>query len=176
MQSAPLVYYFGHNSPTDNVKLYSQLVQTLALRIDSRLDKDVDARASGIIINTTAWNDAASYDVLLQCIQAFSVDVVLVMGHDKLYSKFSTDVGDHVTVVKLPKSGGVVERVRISIILNSSVNPFELLLSSYLFIYLFKFIYLFIFLFFYLFIINLEIHIVSYNLFVIVEEDDIVAL
>ena len=111
MQSAPLVYYFGHNSPTDNVKLYSQLVQTLASRIDSRLDKDVDARASGIIINTTAWNDAASYDVLLQCIQAFSVDVVLVMGHDKLYSKFSTDVGDHVTVVKLPKSGGVVERV-----------------------------------------------------------------
>jgi hypothetical protein len=39
------------------------------------------------------------------------------MGHDKLYSKFSADVGDHVTVVKLPKSGGVVERVSLSSLL-----------------------------------------------------------
>ena len=71
----------------------------------------MDARASGIIVNTTGWGDAASYYVLLQCIRAFSADVVLVMGHDKLNSKFSSDVGEHVTVVKLPKSGGVVERV-----------------------------------------------------------------
>ena len=112
MQSAPLVYYFGHSSPSDNVKLYQHLVSLLAGRVDGRLERDADARASGVIINTAGWGDQAGYDVLLQCIQAFSVDVVLVMGHDKLYSKFSTDVGDHVTVVKLPKSGGVVERVR----------------------------------------------------------------
>jgi polyribonucleotide 5'-hydroxyl-kinase len=43
--------------------------------------------------------------------EAFHIDVVLVMGHDKLYSKFSSDVAEHVTVVKLPKSGGVVDRV-----------------------------------------------------------------
>jgi mRNA cleavage and polyadenylation factor CLP1 P-loop len=102
------------------VKLYQQLVFLLASRIDSRLERDADARASGIIINTSGWNDQAGYDILLQCVQAFSVDVVLVMGHDKLYSKFSADVGDHVTVVKLPKSGGVVERVshssRLSVI------------------------------------------------------------
>ena len=112
MQSAPLVYYFGHSSPGDNVKLYQHLVSLLAGRVDGRLERDADARASGVIINTAGWGDQAGYDVLLQCIQAFSVDVVLVMGHDKLYSKFSTDVGDHVTDVKLPKSGGVVERVR----------------------------------------------------------------
>lgn len=117
LQSAPLVYYFGHSNPSDNAKLYLQLVQTLALRIDGRLDRDVDARASGIIINTTAWSDAGSYDILLQCIEAFSVDVILVLGHDKLYSKFSTDVGDHVTVVKLPKSGGVVDRVSYNTLL-----------------------------------------------------------
>jgi mRNA cleavage and polyadenylation factor CLP1 P-loop len=99
------------------VKLYQQLVFLLASRIDSRLERDADARASGIIINTSGWNDQAGYDILLQCVQAFSVDVVLVMGHDKLYSKFSADVGDHVTVVKLPKSGGVVERVSLSSLL-----------------------------------------------------------
>lgn len=107
------MYYFGHSNPSDNVKLYQQLVFLLASRIDSRLERDADARASGIIINTSGWNDQAGYEILLQCVQAFSVDVVLVMGHDKLYSKFSADVGDHVTVVKLPKSGGVVERVSL---------------------------------------------------------------
>ena len=34
LQSAPLVYYFGHPNPTDNVKLYLQLVHTLASRIE----------------------------------------------------------------------------------------------------------------------------------------------
>lgn len=105
------MYYFGHPNPSDNSKLYQHLVSLLAARVDSRLDRDADARASGILINTAGWGDQAGYDILLQCILAFSVDVVLVMGHDKLYSKFSADVGDHVTVVKLPKSGGVVERV-----------------------------------------------------------------
>jgi polyribonucleotide 5'-hydroxyl-kinase len=52
IQSNPLVYYFGHTSPSDNVKLYSQLVSALASRINGRLERDVDARASGIIINT----------------------------------------------------------------------------------------------------------------------------
>lgn len=111
VQPTPLVYYFGHTSPNDNVKLYSQLVTTLASRIDGRLERDADARASGIIINTTGWVDSSGYDVLLHCMKAFAVDVVLVMGHDKLYSKFSSTVAEHVTVVKLPKSGGVVEKV-----------------------------------------------------------------
>jgi polyribonucleotide 5'-hydroxyl-kinase len=122
LQSAPLVYYFGHSSPSDNVKLYQHLVSLLAGRVDGRLERDADARASGVIINTAGWGDQAGYDVLLQCIQAFSVDVVLVMGHDKLYSKFSTDVGDHVTVVKLPKSGGVVERVSFTINISDFVS------------------------------------------------------
>jgi polyribonucleotide 5'-hydroxyl-kinase len=132
LQSAPLVYYFGHSSPSDNVKLYQHLVSLLAGRVDGRLERDADARASGVIINTAGWGDQAGYDVLLQCIQAFSVDVVLVMGHDKLYSKFSTDVGDHVTVVKLPKSGGVVERVRFTI----NISVLSVLVNCVLFVFL----------------------------------------
>jgi hypothetical protein len=76
-----------------------------------RLERDVDARASGIIINTSGSIDSPGYDVLRHCMDAFHIDVVLVMGHDKLYSKFSSDVAEHITVVKLPKSGGVVDRV-----------------------------------------------------------------
>ncbi len=90
-----------------------QLTSTLASRVDGRLDRDADARASGLIINTCGWIDASGYDVLLHCIEAFAIDVILVMGHDKLFSKFTSDASDHITVVKLPKSGGVVERVSI---------------------------------------------------------------
>lgn len=90
-----------------------QLTSTLASRVDGRLDRDADARASGLIINTCGWIDASGYDVLLHCIEVFAIDVILVMGHDKLFSKFTSDASDHITVVKLPKSGGVVERVSI---------------------------------------------------------------
>jgi polyribonucleotide 5'-hydroxyl-kinase len=112
VQSTPLVYYYGYASPGDNSKLYMQLTSTLATRVDGRLDRDSDTRASGLIINTCGWIDATGYDLLMHCISAFAVDVVLVMGHDKLFSKITADAADHVTVVKLPKSGGVVERVR----------------------------------------------------------------
>ena len=90
-----------------------QLSTTLASRVDGRLDRDADARASGLIINTCGWIDATGYDVLLHCIEAFAIDVILVMGHDKLFSKISADAAEHISVVKLPKSGGVVERVRL---------------------------------------------------------------
>jgi polyribonucleotide 5'-hydroxyl-kinase len=107
----PLVYYFGHTAPGDNTKLYKQLVSTLASRVMTRLSNDVDARASGIVINTCGWIEGAGYDVLMHCMQAFSVDVVIVMGHDKLYSRIISDAGGGVIVVKLPRSGGVVDRV-----------------------------------------------------------------
>ena len=111
-QSTPLTYYYGYASPGDNSKLYMQLSTTLASRVDGRLDRDADARASGLIINTCGWIDATGYDVLLHCIEAFAIDVILVMGHDKLFSKITADAAEHISVVKLPKSGGVVERVR----------------------------------------------------------------
>jgi polyribonucleotide 5'-hydroxyl-kinase len=81
----------------------------------ARLDKDVDARASGIIINTCGWVDGEGYNLILHCIQEFNVDVVLVMDQDKLYSSLSSHLaakGDNVTVVMLPRSGGVVTRDR----------------------------------------------------------------
>ena len=90
-----------------------QLSTTLASRVDGRFDRDADARASGLIINTCGWIDATGYDVLLHCIEAFAIDVILVMGHDKLFSKISADAAEHISVVKLPKSGGVVERVSL---------------------------------------------------------------
>lgn len=109
----PLVYFHGSVGPKDNVELYKALVDTMATRINERLSRDIDAQSSGIIVNTCGWIDAEGYDLLLHAIKAFSIDIVLVMNHDKLYSNLVTSLDPAVTTtVKLPRSGGVVQRVR----------------------------------------------------------------
>ena len=82
--------------------------------MNDRLARDVDARASGILVNTCSWTDSDGYALLLHTIDALSIDVVLVMAQDKLYSNLVSALGGNkaVTVVKLPKSGGVVTKVR----------------------------------------------------------------
>jgi polynucleotide 5'-kinase involved in rRNA processing len=36
-----------------------------------------------MVVNTMGWVDGKGYDMILQAIQAFKIDVVLVMGHDR---------------------------------------------------------------------------------------------
>lgn len=105
------MYFHGHNSPKENVDLYKLLVSTLAQKIRGRFDRDIDARASGIIVNTSGWIDGPGFDVILHCVNALEIDVVLVMSHDRLHSSLTAALGEHVTVVKLAHSGGVVQRV-----------------------------------------------------------------
>lgn len=117
------MYFFGHNSPKDNVDLYKLMVTTLSQQINKRLDKDVDAKSSGIIVNTSGWIDGAGFDVLLHCIKELAIDVVLVMNNDKLFSTLNNSFEGGAApssssslkpiVVKLPSSGGVVQRVRL---------------------------------------------------------------
>ncbi len=91
----------------------------MADQVQRRLAIDNDARASGIIINTCGWIDAAGFDIILHIIKAFQVDIVLVMNQDKLYSNLVSTFeqpswvadGFKRAVVKLPASGGVVKRV-----------------------------------------------------------------
>lgn len=115
--SMPLIYFYGHASPRDNIDLYQSYVDILAANVKSRMDNDSDAKASGIIINTCGWVEGAGYDVILHIMKAFNVDVILVMNHDKLYSSLVTFMNEGVTVVKLPTSGGIVRRVSIDSLL-----------------------------------------------------------
>lgn len=105
-------------------------VTVLAEQVQRRLDRDVDTRSSGLIINTCGWIDGAGFDVLLHCVKAFKADVVLVMHQDKLYANLLstfdspawTADGIKRAVVRLPSSAGVVNRVmtirNLQIILN----------------------------------------------------------
>lgn len=130
----PLVYFHGHTAPKDNIDLYKTLVSTLAEKVNQRLDRDADTKASGIIVNTCGWVDGAGLDVLLHCIKALSINIVLVVNNDKLFSTLSSNMDQPsnksagVTVVKLPVSGGVVTRVRPFLFL--SIRSNEVFFSS----------------------------------------------
>lgn len=91
--ATPLVFFHGYNSPKENVELYKALATNLANKVNERLKRDIDAKSSGIIVNTCGWIDQGEgFDLLLHCIKAFAIDVVLVMNHDKLYSNLRTSL------------------------------------------------------------------------------------
>ncbi|KAI9848023.1 MAG: Cleavage polyadenylation factor subunit clp1 [Sclerophora amabilis] len=115
----PLAYYYGLASPEENGKLYKPIATRLALAVTSRLAEDQDAKDAGCIIDTSGVisQGKGGYDIINHIVSEFSVNVLLVLGSERLYSdllrrfdgsKISTD--ETITVVKLAKSGGCVDR------------------------------------------------------------------
>ncbi|XP_034240619.1 protein CLP1 homolog [Thrips palmi] len=109
-QQAPIVYHFGHKSPSGNIKLFNTLVSTLAECIKERMQANRKANVSGVIINTCGWVKQSGYRSLTHIAQAFEVDVIVVLDQERLYNELVRDMPPFVRVVFLPKSGGVVER------------------------------------------------------------------
>lgn len=138
MLTNPLAYFFGHAAPADNVELYRYRTQQLAMAVKRRMENDADGEwpryalsiyghglkpsrspphmsrcavnASGCVINTCGWVDGAGYDLLVDAIAAFEVDVVLVVGQDRLFSRLQSSLASTagLSIVKLARSGGVV--------------------------------------------------------------------
>ena len=130
----PLVLWYGSTEVSSQPDLYQAQLYKLGQIIDARVSSnsnshpqggDVDTRASGLIINTCGWIEDTGYKLLLHAVSAFRVNVILVMGHDRLYSMLQTHyqkikTGDETSstttnpaspkVIKLPRSGGVVSR------------------------------------------------------------------
>jgi polyribonucleotide 5'-hydroxyl-kinase len=135
----PLVLWYGSDDLSSHPDLYKAQIDKLAQSIDARFAGDVDARASGIIVNTSGWIEDMGYNYLLHAMDAFRINVVLVVGHDRLYSMLGTMLKKRVKaeearlesmnqnnndnkmmeqqkkmlipkLIKLPRSGGVVSR------------------------------------------------------------------
>lgn len=113
--ATPLTMWFG-STELDNDDLFKAQVSALSTKIDKRLETDVNARASGLIVNTNGSIQDKGYQLLLHTVDALRISVVLVMGHDRLYSMMSShfskqpDDGLTIKLIKLPRSGGVVSR------------------------------------------------------------------
>eukprot|EP01104_Vermistella_antarctica_P015135 TRINITY_DN4903_c0_g1_i2.p1 TRINITY_DN4903_c0_g1~~TRINITY_DN4903_c0_g1_i2.p1 ORF type:complete len:343 (+),score=34.86 TRINITY_DN4903_c0_g1_i2:342-1370(+) len=111
--TAPLIYYFGHVTPSANRELFEHQVDLLGKQLDQRMETNEKARASGCVINTCGWVDGMGYELLLHSIKALKVQTVLVIDHERMCSDLQSSFASAATplrVVKLRKSGGVVVR------------------------------------------------------------------
>ncbi|KAI1493539.1 Pre-mRNA cleavage complex II protein Clp1-domain-containing protein [Biscogniauxia mediterranea] len=116
----PLAYYYGLPRPDDNPRLYRRLASRLAVASSSRLADDPDVRTAGMLIDTVSINNAAgkgAYDHIAHIVAEFSVNIVVVVGSERISSEMQkrlagqkTTLDEPIAVVGLDKSGGVVER------------------------------------------------------------------
>jgi len=112
----PLAYWYGHAETKRNPLLMDRLIRNLGENVSERWDHDVEGRASGLIVDTPSSFAASSgaqsehrYALIKACVDAFRINVILVVGHEKLNVEMQRTYGNRMAVVKIPKSGGVVE-------------------------------------------------------------------
>ncbi|CAG8548922.1 1681_t:CDS:10 [Funneliformis mosseae] len=105
----PMVFYYGYSDPSDNVKLYKVLTKKLAYNVSRRLVEDEIAKVSGVVIDTSGLIDGTGYEIIQHCVEVFDVNIIIVLGHERLYSDMARLYKERpgVNVVKLSKSGGV---------------------------------------------------------------------
>ncbi|KAG9235836.1 Pre-mRNA cleavage complex II protein Clp1-domain-containing protein [Amylocarpus encephaloides] len=114
----PLCYYYGLPNPEDNTTIFKSAMTRLALAAANRLTADPAMKGTGMIIDTAGAlsQGKEGYDLISHIVREFSVDVILNLGSERLYSemtrRFASGTGNTlpVMVVKLDKSGGCVDR------------------------------------------------------------------
>ncbi|KAF3895712.1 mRNA cleavage and polyadenylation factor CLP1 [Trichophyton interdigitale] len=124
----PLVYFYGLQSPlSGGEELYKSIVSRLALTVAGRLAEDEEAKEAGIIVDTPgeiSQGKGGGEDVINHIVTEFSISTILVLGSERLYSTMvknydgkpisttsTMPVSDEkISVVKLSKSGGCVDR------------------------------------------------------------------
>jgi len=106
----PLVYNYGATSPSESQKLYQVIVDEMADSVVKHFKRNRRAAVSGCFINTCGWVTGGGFKLLLHIVEAFHVDVILVLDQERVYNDFKNKLGDSVQCVHLPKSGGVQER------------------------------------------------------------------
>ncbi|KAF1993002.1 pre-mRNA cleavage complex II protein-like protein Clp1 [Amniculicola lignicola CBS 123094] len=113
----PLVYHYGLANPEEG-RVFRPLVTRMALAVTSRLEEDVAAKQAGFVIDSPgaiAQGKGGSYENIEHIISEFSVNVVFVIGSERLYSDLtrkyaSRPAEDPVSIVRLDQSGGCVTR------------------------------------------------------------------
>lgn len=71
--ASPLVYFYGHVNPADNIPLFQQQVATLATRVNDRMAKDVDVMSSGLIVNTCGHFESLGAEAMVAIIKTLQV-------------------------------------------------------------------------------------------------------
>jgi polyribonucleotide 5'-hydroxyl-kinase len=104
--SNPLAYFFGHLTIGNNLSLYKKLISRLSDMVDKKMTTDKSCFESGLFFNFPEWSDVYGLELLKHVVESFKINVVLVVGNERLASEITKKV--NILTLKLPKSGGVI--------------------------------------------------------------------
>mmetsp|Transcript_67924 Transcript_67924/g.112909 ORF Transcript_67924/g.112909 Transcript_67924/m.112909 type:complete len:423 (-) Transcript_67924:33-1301(-) len=110
---APLAFWLGHASASDNVVHYKQLTSRLAASVEKRLSAMPECRAAGLLMSTAGWLGDQGLEVLRGHIEEFRADTLVVMSDDRLHAQLTAYTQSRTpkpSVIRMSKSGGVVRR------------------------------------------------------------------
>ncbi|WWC90798.1 uncharacterized protein L201_005735 [Kwoniella dendrophila CBS 6074] len=117
-------WWLGGLEPTNkNAEVWKVLVGSMGEDWRKKCEKDKMALASGLIVDTSSAftnpllgtkkdDPKARYTLVSQAVEAFEIDTILVIGHEKLHidlSRLPALQSKGVNVIRIPKSGGVVD-------------------------------------------------------------------
>ncbi|KAJ7286129.1 hypothetical protein C8J57DRAFT_1286803 [Mycena rebaudengoi] len=111
----PLAYWYGHAESKRNPLLMERIIRNIGENVNEKYQVDLEGRTAGLIVDTPSSfaSGPGSSDerqkLIKACVDAFKINVILVVGHEKLNVEMQRTYGNLLTVVKIPKSGGVVE-------------------------------------------------------------------
>ncbi len=105
----PNVRYYGLETIDENLGFYKHNVSRLGVTVCSRMEEDEEVNKSGMIVDTPPLNikDAS---LIEDIVSDFEINVLCIVGNERLYIDLKKRFKEKVTIVKVPKSGGCVER------------------------------------------------------------------
>lgn len=74
------------------------LVKQLAEEVSRHAETQRASRIGGAIINTCGWIKGEGYDSIVKAAEAFKVDVVIVLDHERLYNELQRDLPSFIKV------------------------------------------------------------------------------
>ncbi|KAH3678379.1 hypothetical protein WICMUC_001396 [Wickerhamomyces mucosus] len=104
----PTVRYFGYDNFDDHLKFYKYNVSRLGITVLSRLQEDEKVRRSGLIVDTPPLT-IKNVDLIQDIVSDFDIDILVVVGNERLFIDLKKRFKERLTVVKVPKSAGVVD-------------------------------------------------------------------
>lgn len=108
----PIVKNYGFEKFSENVDLYKYQVSKLGVAVMSRLEEDSEVRRSGVLVDTPALT-IKDFTIIENIVSDFEINMIVVIGNERLVielrKKFKHKVNNSLNIVKLTKSGGVVE-------------------------------------------------------------------